>query len=367
MKIISKISAISILALILYTSPFAEVVPSKECTDTDYKNARIFYNENLIADLTKAYDASSMVSLSHIGEVSLQFRLDHQGNMIHIISLDANHPEFSDIALDHFSEFHTQPENIKPECATSLLNLKIKFILDSDQEATPGFQSTGSPDANLPIWLQFDKSPIPKNITKTAYPFDLAIDSQKGKASVKFIVDKQGLPTHITIISSSQPEFGQALKARVRAWRFSPATLANKPANALMRYDAEYDPDTSIRPGHRKDGDLNASAVRIAKAVKNGDALAVDKKTLDAPLAVIYQPDYEYPAEAPEQAVTAKVIVEFFIDQAGHVQLPRLILGAQEDYDWAVIDAVNRWQFRIPRVNGKPVVTKSQAVFEVGK
>jgi outer membrane biosynthesis protein TonB len=61
----------------------------------------------------------------------------------------------------------------------------------------------------------------------------------------------------------------------------------------------------------------------------------------------------------------ANVVIEFFIDPDGAVQLPRIVSANSPDLGWAAASAIKRWIFEVPMKNGKPVFARHQVKLDM--
>ncbi len=66
------------------------------------------------------------------------------------------------------------------------------------------------------------------------------------------------------------------------------------------------------------------------------------------------------PAETIKKSSSDQVLLEFYVDQKGFVQLPRIISSPQDFVAWLILTEVKRWQFQPPMLKDKPVITKLQ-------
>jgi Gram-negative bacterial TonB protein C-terminal len=89
----------------------------------------------------------------------------------------------------------------------------------------------------------------------------------------------------------------------------------------------------------------------------NSDVVEMDK--LDARPKALFAPDPFDPIPL-SRAEAEDVIIEFFIDPDGGVQLPRIVSAKNKERGWAAATAVKRWIFEVPKVNGKPVFVRRE-------
>lgn len=63
----------------------------------------------------------------------------------------------------------------------------------------------------------------------------------------------------------------------------------------------------------------------------------------------------QYPTQARSLGLTGEVIVEFVVDENGHVRNPRVVRSSDTVFEAATLRAVERWRFEPGKKNGKPV------------
>ncbi|QYM80622.1 TonB family protein [Horticoccus luteus] len=62
-----------------------------------------------------------------------------------------------------------------------------------------------------------------------------------------------------------------------------------------------------------------------------------------------------YPFEARKDGLSGEVLVEFTVDQSGHVHSARVVRSTATLFEAAALKAVAKWQFEPGRVHGRPV------------
>ena len=80
---------------------------------------------------------------------------------------------------------------------------------------------------------------------------------------------------------------------------------------------------------------------------------------LDARLKALFSPPLFDPTPL-SRAEAEDVIIEFFIDPDGGVQLPRIVSAKNKERGWAAATALKRWIFEVPKVNSKPVFVRRE-------
>ncbi|MGA3008318.1 MAG: energy transducer TonB [Opitutaceae bacterium] len=81
----------------------------------------------------------------------------------------------------------------------------------------------------------------------------------------------------------------------------------------------------------------------------------LDSALLDQPPEVLTQLQPEYPDEAKARAESGKVVVEFVVDESGHVLNPRVISASDAVFEGTTLRAIEQWRFAPGKWHGVPV------------
>jgi TonB family protein len=79
---------------------------------------------------------------------------------------------------------------------------------------------------------------------------------------------------------------------------------------------------------------------------------------VDSLLVALYKPLPVYPADLVKEGVGDQMVLEFFIDEEGAVQLPHIVEAKNDELAWIALTAVSRWYFEPPLREGRPVITR---------
>lgn len=187
-------------------------------------------------------------------------------------------------------------------------------------------------------------------------PFDLAKRGVKGTATVGFWLDQEQRVVRAEVLQASDPVLGKVALAAVAD------ECAYGPKLASPPNDGQY--QTKIYFGV-EDKKHTAATKEILKLLKKPDAPFAQEADLDAPLVAIQQDPALYPASLRTATpVTGQVVVEYFVDRTGAVQLPRVISATHEDFGYAAAQAVGQWQFEPPNRGGQPTLVRLQTTVE---
>ena len=99
----------------------------------------------------------------------------------------------------------------------------------------------------------------------------------------------------------------------------------------------------------------------ISSAIKAKSPDIVEWAVLDKRPKLRYAPSpiYSWPENAPPETV----LIDFYVDKDGGVQLPAIKSAKDVALGWAAATAVKRWVFEVPTFNGKPTVAHHELAF----
>lgn len=85
---------------------------------------------------------------------------------------------------------------------------------------------------------------------------------------------------------------------------------------------------------------------------------------LDRPLQAIATPAPAYPAGLHEQGVRGRVVVEYYVDEAGRVRMPEVVQAESDLLAGLSLHALEQWQFTPPSSHGRSVLVRVRQAFE---
>ncbi len=294
------------------------------------------------------------------GNVKLLIMIDEQGNVIRVKTLKSAHPELEKVSVNGLlqSKFPSLPYKI-------IVPVETKFTAVSTQDDDTLIEFNGIDPYNVPKaskglpddW-QYDIPPQIKIALPVVYPFDLLKNKIQGTAQVAIVIGADGNVKDTKLIKASQPEFGQAAEASFGSWKFSPAQKDQKNSESLLTREFKFNfKDRDTQP--------NKSAQNILELISKGGKSIVPVNNLDTVPKALYQPLPVIPKEMIIPNQKNEVLVEFYIDQDGIAQLPRIVSQNNEKIAWMFLTQIMRWQFEKPTLSNKPVIAKIQVPFEV--
>ena len=294
-----------------------------------------------------------------IGTVMLSMVIDQEGRVEDAYVIESNNPWFERPALDAVLGWRFTPGEMNGRRVKTRVTHWISFNLKSanpgEQPQEPWQLSKGKDHDKQPPELQWHTPPVPKMTLLPVYPYEQLQAGKAGKVRVLCVIGPDGTVLGAKLLEASQSEFGAAVMAMLDGWRFTPA--AKKDGTACMaRLTMEYE----FRPNGRGDVPVGEATRGIIRLLAKTPDEITSAKDLDRPLKPRSQRPPIYPTAMKGTGQSGEAIVEFFVDQNGDAQLPRIVSSTAPEFGYAAVQAVATWRFEPPRKGGQPVVTKAR-------
>lgn len=213
------------------------------------------------------------------------------------------------------------------------------------------FGRSGQGYKSLPPELQWDVPPYLRNFTPAVYPLPALLEKRRGKVNLTFVIGANGRAAHVKIIEAEHADFAEAAKAMMATLVCEPARRDKKPVPVLVRMTLLFDE-------RRGDVTLTAPARKVLRILQGGDAKFATMAALDAKPVPISRKAPVFPAGlAVDQG---RAVVEFYVDEAGIVQLPHIIEATAPEFGYAACQSVATWRFEPPLIKGEPAVVRLQ-------
>jgi len=192
-----------------------------------------------------------------------------------------------------------------------------------------------------------------KVVAPVVYPLNLLRDDITGSAKVSVIIDPEGNVREVQILETTQPEFGLATRGMMQSWEFEPATKNGKRTWSFFTLEQEFNKDAS-------ETGIGQPANEILRKLKSGHSDIHTTQALDSLPVPLYKPVPVYPPHLVDEGIGDQVMVEFFIDEEGTVQLPYIVEAKNDELAWAALTAVSRWHFEPPLRQGRAVIVRAR-------
>lgn len=287
-----------------------------------------------------------------VGRVTIEFIVSSEGRVVAAQVMRSNNPYFERPALDAVMKWTFAPGKKAGRPVNTRCQIDIPFMLDGGG-VNPWHIGKAKNHASLPPALQWDIPPEPLNTAYPVYPFDDLMKGTKGKTRVAFVVGGEGRVIDAKVQQAATPEMGLAALAAIDAWEFQPARKADGSlAGASLSLEHEFNVGSGDVP-------VSDSAQAILRDLKKGKTFAT-LKDLDGRLKPLTRRSPVYPSQLRAGGKDGEAEIEFFIDENGDAQLPRIVSATAPEFGYAAAQAVAAWRFTVPKKGGKAVVVRAQ-------
>jgi len=304
------------------------------------------------------------------GRVEALLRIGADGVLNEIVVLESPHPVFESAALDRWlsgsyrpaykdgqpiaAKLRTGIKFIKPQWVDAFSGVPLRQGTERDPQGVTPFKVPERAAPGLPEDYRYDTPPALTLATGAVYPLGLLQRRVTGSAQVAFVVDADGRVRQTRVLEATHPDFGHAAAAMLETWRFKPAKKNGQPSAALLHTTLEFSrANRDTAPG-------DEALDLLARLNGEGAPLATTEALDRLPTARVRP----LPVAPRSGAPAETVLVEFVVDAAGRVQLPRVVGDATPARAWAALTAAKRWRFDPPRVDGQPTPAVLRLPFE---
>jgi TonB family protein len=293
-----------------------------------------------------------------IGTVTLEFIINRQGEVSNPFVVESNNPWFERPAIEAVMQWKFQPGEMRGSPVNTRVRQQIEFRIDGGGRGFWAITKTKN-HKQLPPEMQWDRPPVVLHSTFPVYPFEALRDKVKGKTRLTLVIGPDGRVKQAKILEATVPEFGLATLAMADAWRFQPAQKKDgTPSYAIIGMDHEFN------PSGRGDVPVADEAPSILRKLAREPAAILTMKDLDRPLKPLSRRPPLYPSALETAGQPGSAVIEFFVDERGDAQLPRIVSSTAPEFGYAAVQAVATWRFEPPRKGGKAVVTRVQITID---
>lgn len=204
---------------------------------------------------------------------------------------------------------------------------------------------------HLPPQYRFDIPPKATVTVAPVFPHDLR-GKGAGSATVNFVVGASGKVVDTNVVDATPPACGLALAAALDRFEFKPALKGGGPTATMLSYQQVFD-----------DG-MASDEERAAAALESQHPERIRKANqLDASLRVLTSTPPVFPTALRGNLSHGEAMVEFLVNEAGHVCLPRIVKASAPAFGYAAAQAVSLWTFSRPESGQKPAVVRVRVPF----
>lgn len=186
-------------------------------------------------------------------------------------------------------------------------------------------------------------------VVRVVYPYDLAMAGTDATIEVSYLVDPNGAATGATVTKTSNPDAAAAFLAALDEMVFETSMLEGKPVlsdQQTLRF--------SIRQLQL------SSDLSFIAGIKNPAAVVIAAREVDGGLkpAGMMAPAL-FPSSLRKSDIKqGRAVLEFYIDAAGIVRLPKVLSATDPALGWSAASAVLTWRFAPPLKGGQPAIVK---------
>jgi TonB family protein len=295
----------------------------------------------------------NMLQWGLVGKGLLDIVVDTKGRVKSVSVLESPHPAFESTIVRSAlaSTFSPSTTNGVPTQVT--IRMPYSFQIDRpDTDGTTPFAFPRKPSEGVARELQYDTPPAIKIVAPVVYPRELLRSNTTGSATVAARLDKKGRIVAVQVLEATHPDFGEATKAMIDAWEFKPAMKDNVAIENVFKIHQKF-------TRREFDTGFNGRTYTLLDELNSRNSEVVEMDKLDAKPKLLYQPAPFDPVILGESKAE-DVVIEFFIDPDGGVQLPRIVSAVTPSRGWAAATAMKRWIFEVPKVGGKPVYVRRE-------
>lgn len=290
-----------------------------------------------------------------IGRVTVDAVLDTDGKVAEVHVARSNNPFFERAAIDAVMKWEFSPATKAGRPVKCRIRQEINFQLDGMNADTLWRIEPPRDWGKVPEAYRWDIAPEPVGTLMAAYPFEALQANQGGKVTISYVIDREGRVAMAKVREATAPELGAAILAMIDGWRFKPARKSDgTPAYAVVSLTREF------APNGRGDVPVSDSAKWIVGRLAKNKLECAKPEELDAPLKPVSTRPPTYPTALREAGQDGEAVIEFYLDERGDAQLPRVVSATAPEFGYSAVQAVATWRFMAPRKAGKGVVVRVQ-------
>lgn len=284
------------------------------------------------------------------GLVLLSYIVSRDGRVPAAFPILSSHPDFSVAVIAAVRQWRFRPGKVNGRAVNTRVHQVFPFSLNDD-----GSQGAPEHPDELPEEYRWHEPPIPNKFGLPVYPFEALRDGTKGQASINAIIGLDGRVEAVHVREATTPALGEALRAMIETWTFSPAQKRDgQPSRAVFGLTFHFSPDG--------DGGIpiSDSAREILTRLRRAPEKIASLRDLDAAPRPLRREAPVFPLSLRAKGQAGSAEIEFYIDEDGMVQLPRVASATAPEFGYAAVHAVSEWRFTPPLRKRKPVVVRTR-------
>lgn len=278
------------------------------------------------------------------GEVVLNFKVQTNGQAAEARVVSSTDPRLEAPALAAIAQWLFMPARKDGQWLEQRATIPIVFdAKDAVTAATAPAAPAGKPTVIMP--------------TGAVYPFAELVANERATVTGTVRFDALGRVEAVEWLGDVPEAYRRSIEAMLDAME----TWSDAAAGT---YEWRWD-------FHPYDGDvrINDTAAAILKRlrVEGEKADFAGETDLDAPLQMVLRREPVFPTRVTPELNSGEAVVEFFVDESGQAQLPRIVSASEPAFGHAACQAVADWRYVIPRRNSKPTVVRMQVALSFGR
>jgi len=316
---------------------------------------RIAADTDRMPQLLKSVPAVYPEKLEYLrlrAKVTIRFVIDTEGNVVNPVVAQSTNPSFNENALLAIMQWKFSPAIHHGQPVRAGMSIPVIFEI-TGQDYTNGMSAYSTGDDSAGSGPRENGPPIVNNVVDPVYPYGLLRARVSGSASERMVVDPRGRVIFVEILAASDPQFGLALAAALEHFSFDPAVRDGVPGYARVTYEHRF---------VKRDVDDTDDGAAL-DTEENSPGSIRNPGQLDQPLKAISQSAPIYPAARRASGLPGHAVVEFLVNQRGHVCLPLIVTASAPEFGYAAAQAVSVWLYAPPLAGGKPVVVRVRIPF----
>lgn len=283
--------------------------------------------------------------------VVLDYEVDELGIVRSIAVQDSSCPLLEPEAAAAVAAWRFQPPLIDGKPVRSRVRDSLVFEVPQDV-VVPEFIRAS---AEMPA--PWDDAPQFALLALPVYPGELLAAKTAGNASIRVTLAKSGDVRDLAITRAEHVEFGHALRAAAREWRFTPAKRGGEAVPSTFEIETRF----TQQPEDMSPADRNLPAV----VLKHTGEPPVSADSLDRRPRLITGRQPRFDRAELGGSETGSVVLEVTIDATGRVKDPTVVSASHPFFGYVAVQASASWLFEAPRAQGKPVAARVRVPFKI--
>lgn len=192
-------------------------------------------------------------------------------------------------------------------------------------------------------------NPVPEHVVQPDYPAEMVESGEEGEAVIRASISKTGDVVEVSVVSATNPAFGESAIAAVKQWKFKPATKDGIPSQVVV--------NLPVRFAMRFEERLNHKFGR-AVFVTITDPVIPEKKfrgVLKALVPTVATLPKDFPSNVKKSAMRVRIVV----GPDGNVHNPQVVDDPREMLHIRALIAAARVSFEPPVMDGVPVFVET--------